>query len=289
MANPLRRDPAPRQSSELGLICGGGLADSWLLRFPKLAASVGPVRGPSQTAATRAVRTLRAGRAVTSLDEFRTVKVLLVAVSDHLLQPVLEELAEAGLGWERMTLLVASLQMDVTELRLFSEKGARVATIGPVEGDNPAWFAVQGDAAARRLVSRLLSPGTRLITIEEGRKPAFLAGLTLSASLVAPILAASTECLMAAGLAPAEASALAVKGLDRARRAFTKAGRKGWHGDLAAKEPADLARQWQAAESLDPLLGEMFGLSAGAAAQWMRGDSGWTAAFNRLRRPRNQH
>lgn len=281
MAPPSR--PNPARPIEMGLLCGGGLADSWLLRSPKWTATLGPVRGPSPAAATRAVNTLRAGRAVSSLDDFRSVSAILVAVSESLLEAALAELAASDLDWEGRTLLVASLEMDSESLRAFARRGARVATFGPVEAAGPSWFAVQGDLGARRLIRKLLGPGPRLLTVESGRKAVFLAGLTLAASLVAPVLTASAECLTAAGLAPVEASAVSVASLETARRAFAKAGRKGWQGDLASRAPEEIVKQWQAVAAHDPATAELFADAAQAAAALMKPAPDWAKAFARLR------
>lgn len=219
---------------------------------------------------------LRAGRAVESYKALSSCSMIFVAVPPPMLSGVLDELAAAELGWQGKTIVAVDGNLDADDLRAFAVRQAFPATLDLIDGSPPLRLAVQGDPKTVKTLRKLFErEGARMLEIKSGAKAAYQAGLTLAGSATAPLLAAAVECLMAAGLDLTQSQAVAELAMTRARRAYLKAGKKGWTGTLATRDRDGLMRQWERLRRTNPALGEFFLESCAATAAYMGNDVSW--------------
>lgn len=260
----------------IGLVCAGGVIKSWLAKRRAFLEVLGPVKAAGLRVASRMANSLRAGRAVESYKALSSSSMIFVAVPPPSLPGVLDELAAAEIAWQGKTIVVVDSNLDAADLRAFEVRQAFPATLDLIEATPPLRLAVQGDARTVKTLRKLFErEGARLFEIKSGAKAAYQAGLTLAGSAIAPILAAAVESLMAAGLDLAQAQAVADLAMMRARRAYLKAGKKGWAGTLAARDREALMRQWERLRRTNPALGEFFLETAASAAAYLTGDASW--------------
>jgi predicted short-subunit dehydrogenase-like oxidoreductase (DUF2520 family) len=230
---------------------------------------------------------LRAGRPVESYKALSSCSMIFVAVPPAALPGVIDELAAAEIGWPGKTIVIVDGNVDAADLRAFELRQASAATLDLIDASPHLQLAVQGDAKTVKALRRLFErDGARLFEIRTGGKAAYHAGLTLAGSATAPILAASVECFLAAGLELPQAQAVADLVMARTRRAYFKAGKKGWTGTLAMRDREGLLRQWERLRRTNPALAEYFLETAASSVQYLAGDASWTDLMTDIRQRR---
>jgi predicted short-subunit dehydrogenase-like oxidoreductase (DUF2520 family) len=260
----------------VGLVCAGGVIKSWLAKRRTFLEVLGPVKATGLRVASRMANSLRAGRAVESYKALSSCSMIFVAVPPANLPTVLDELAAAEIGWQGKTIVVVDGNVDSADLRAFEVRQASSATLDLIDASPQLRLAVQGDSKAVKALRKLFErEGVRLFEISPGAKAAYQAGLTLAVSAAAPLLAASIECFVAAGLDLPQAQAVADLSMNRARRAFLKAGKKGWMGTLSTRDREGLMRQWERLRRTNPALAEYFLATAASSAEYLSGESSW--------------
>lgn len=269
----------------IGLVCAGGVIKSWLVKRRAFLELLGPVKAAGLRVASRMVNSLRAGRAVESYGALSNCSMIFVAVPASGLPAVLDELVSAvEISWPGKTIVVVDGNVDAADLRAFEVRQAAPATLDLIDAAPQLRLAVQGEPRTVKALRRLFEhDGVKLIEIKAGAKAAYQAGMTLAGSATAPILAAAVECFVTAGLDLAQAQAVADLAMTRARRAYMKAGKKGWTGTLASRDREGLIRQWERLRRANPALAEYFLDTAGAAAEYLAGDGSWTDPHNEVR------
>ena len=260
----------------IGLVCAGGVIKSWLAKRSAFLEALGPVKATGLRVASRMANSLRAGRAVESYRALSSCSMIFVSVPPPALPGVLDELAVAEIGWQGKTIVVVDGNLDADDLRAFEVRQASPATLDLIDASPPLRLAVQGDAKTVKSLRKLFErEGARLFEVKSGAKAAYQAGLTLAGSATAPILAAAVECFLAAGLDLPQAQAVADLAMTRARRAYLKAGKKGWTGTLPARDRDALMRQWERLRRTNPALGEFFLETSATAVAYLTGDAAW--------------
>jgi hypothetical protein len=260
----------------IGLVCAGGVTKSWLAKRRSFLEALGPVKATGLRVASRMANGLRAGRAVDGYRALSSCSMIFVAVPGRNLPAVLEELVEAEIGWPGKTMVVVDGGLDADDLRAFEVRQASPATLDLIDGTPPVRLAVQGDPKTVKALRRLFErEGARLFELKSGAKAAYQAGLTLAGSAAAPLLAAAVESFLAAGLNLPQAQALADLAMTRSRRAYLKAGKKGWTGTLALRDREGLLRQWERLRRTNPALAEYFLETAASSAAYLAGDASW--------------
>lgn len=249
---------------------------SWLAKRPAFLEVLGPVKATGLRVASRMANSLRAGRAVESYKALSSCSMIFVAVPPHSLRGVLDELAAAEIGWHGKTIVVVDGNLDAAELRAFELRQASPATLDLIDANPPLRLAVQGDSKAVKALRKLFErEGAKLYELKPGAKAAYQAGLTLAGSVTAPLLAGAVECLLAAGLELPHAQAVADLAMTRARRAYFKAGKKGWSGTLATRDREALIRQWERLRRSNPALAQYFLDTATSSVEYLTGDASW--------------
>lgn len=232
---------------------------------------LGPVKAPTPGVARRIVNTLRHGWPVEQIEEFQEASWIFVDVPDESLSSTLDELASANLSWQGKTLVILDTETDSQDLNVFTLRQAAVATVNLLDGYSDLRLVIQSDPRTAKAI-RKFAEGFRVMELRPGAKGAFLAGLTLASSMAMPILAACVESLINAGFTSSQAASIAEHSLSRTRRAFHKAGRKGWQGPLARGDMRAVRRQWESLRRKDSHLADYFLQTATQSLEYFRQD-----------------
>jgi hypothetical protein len=202
-----------------GLVCAGGVTQSFIARMPALLSSLGPLKATSYRVARRIANTLHAGRAAESYSTLAACDAIWIVVPDSALDRILAELPPG------IPVIVCNTY------RVF----AHSATLQEIPPDEQTLVA-EGDANAIRYLRRVAAADRRkLIEIPTASKPFFLAGVNLSTHLALPWIAAAVESLRAAGFSRSQATHVVEQLGGRTLRAYAKAGTKAWSPTAGAE------------------------------------------------------
>ena len=245
----------------VALVSAGKLTDSPITRFWGLPARLGPVKSSSLRLSSRMVNTLRAGHAVDTFAEFEQCGLILLCVPDDAVSNTVSELVDSILSWANKAVVLCSPSLDSQELHRLAALGSAVGSLTPIPGFEEHRYLVEGDRVVVREMRQLIEHrGTRVIAIQPGLKPFYLACLTCAGPLFYSLLLAASECIGPAGLAASDATAIIERQIERTLRSYFRAGRKAYQG------PPDLSRQLQALEMIQPALAKYVEQTASFAA-----------------------
>jgi hypothetical protein len=243
-----------------GLICAGGITQSFVARLPSVLAAVGPVKSVSFRVARRLANSLRVGHAVEDSFALRDCESIWIAVPEAMLDGTIAELRHLP----RKQIVVCDSRRDSHSLKM---NGARVATLNAVDTGERI-LAAEGHPDVLRLLRRVSTREHRkLIELRASSKPLFFAGINLASQLILPPFSAAVESLRAAGFPRAEATRTAEALGSRALRAYSKAGRKAWSPGAAPVLQEALEQDLNVIRSAEPGIAEVY---AAAIAQALR-------------------
>ncbi len=271
----------------IGLVCEGGITNSYIGKLKGIVERLGPVRANVLRVASRIANSLRSGTPTENYDELDSCGMIVVVAVPETMQILLDELLAANIDWSGKTLLLLDSGLDCEDLSSFLQRHAQVATLDLIEGYQDLRFIVQSDSrTVKRLKSLLDGSHVRLLEIEWGTKPLYYAGLTIATSLANPLMAASVESLMGCGMELSQAQNIVDQTLHRTQRAFMKAGKRGWSGHLASKNTEAIRKQWSKLHHQNPVLANYFVEIATLSLEYFRQDSRFIADLASI--PRRQ-
>jgi hypothetical protein len=220
-----------------GLVCAGGVTQSFVARMPALLASIGPLKATSYRVARRISNSLHAGRAVESYSALAACRAIWIVAPESAIDKIAAELPPG----------IPAIVCNTS--RVF----ARAATVHAIPPDEQTLVA-EGDADAIRYLRRVAAADRRkLIEIPTASKPLFLAGVNLATHIALPWIAAAVESLRAAGFSRIQATRLVEELGGRTLRSYAKAGAKAW----SPAAEAELRRAMDA-NLPDPRLSEVY-------------------------------
>jgi predicted short-subunit dehydrogenase-like oxidoreductase (DUF2520 family) len=265
-----------RKLQRLGLLGGGQVSKSFLVRWRRLPENLGPVKASSYRLASRIANTLHAGYPVAQYEDLSRCQGVIIYVPDAQLGPALEELQAAELTWAGKVVLLCDSSLDSSELGELARRGAAVGSLNPLEGFEDRRFLVEGDRQAVRAAHRLLDDReTKVLEIQTAEKSLLAAGLVFATSLFTPLAAVGVDCLRKAGLKPGPAVATIERLVQKSLRGYIKAGRKSWGGPFATRDQEAVLRQLTALFRSNPMVASYYAESAMFALQLFRQDSDW--------------
>ena len=180
-----------------GLVAGGAISRSFLMRHPWLEDGLGPVTAVRHRLASRIANTLRAGYPVANSSGLQDCRTVLFAVPDDKLAETAAQIATAFEWRGRHAIVCEGSSIDLRALR---ERGAECAGLRLIAG-LPGWIAVEGDRRARRTASLFAeAAGARVVDLAGGAEAVFEAGVAFAGGMVPPLLEAARRCLRKAGI-----------------------------------------------------------------------------------------
>jgi hypothetical protein len=219
----------------MGLVAAGVVRQSFVARLPALLARLGPVSGSSYSTARRAVKSLRAGFAVSHYSALEMCPAIWIAAPESGLDRMVRDLA-AQTPIHRTTVVLCGSMRDSLWPVALRAAGARVASLNAIEESQELAFIAEGHPDAVRSIRKLLAEdGRKLIQISAAAKGLYFAGIRMARDLLLAPVAASVECLRSAGFSRAEAVSVVQALGTRALSVYAKTGRKPARSETISK------------------------------------------------------
>jgi hypothetical protein len=242
---------------QFGLVAEGDSRHSEILRLPRLAEDLGPVKSNSLGSARKLCNFLRAGYAVAEYEELQAAKTILVRVPDDALPSMTEELLSAGLMLSNLSFVLCESWLTTDALAPLRDRGAAVATVIRIPSQHRSWFIVEGQPLAVLQARRLLDRNdARALEIRPGTKSLYFAAELLATALPMPLLIASQQALRATGITAKNLTTIVEEMLQELVRGFSKGGRTNWGGPLLKCSPETAAAHLEAVRSTHPQIAD---------------------------------
>src|SRR5580658_758293 len=244
----------------MGLVCAGGVSQSFLARMTALLRHLGPIKTSSFRVSRQAANSLRSGYAASHYSALESCRLILVAVPEAKLDRTLRDMAvrtpiRKAPYSKNMVVLCGCVRDSLAHSPLHGT-GARVASLNLIPDSNEQIFVAEGHPDTVRHLRTLFSESQRkVIALKPGTKPLFFAGIHAGAPLLLPWIAAGMACLRAAGFSRSEAAAVGEILGARVLRKYAKAGAKAWSRITAVELRAALEHGVPEIRARDPRLG----------------------------------
>lgn len=224
----------------VGLVVEGNATRSVMVRLPKLAEILGPVKATIPRVARRLSNFLRAGEVAHEYNELETATLILLRVPDERLASVIEEMAASELNFKNVSVVLCESWLTAEALAPLARRGASVASVQVLEGRRN-WFMAEGQLGAIRAVRTLLDYNDcKLLEIREGSKAKCFAAGVLAGALPMPLYLTAQHALRDAGLSGNNLGAVLEEIAMTLFREFAKGARATWGGPLS--EASEMAR-----------------------------------------------
>jgi predicted short-subunit dehydrogenase-like oxidoreductase (DUF2520 family) len=245
-----------------GLVCAGGVNQSFLARMPALLGRLGPVKGSSLRVSQRIANGIKAGFGTRTYEALEPCSLILLALPESNLDARSAELANA-INLEGKVVVLCDALRDSFCPSPLRTAGAFVATLNCVPESDERVFVAEGHPRALSILKKLLEQDRRkLIELHPVTKTLFLSGVLLGAHLILPWIEGAVESLRAAGFSRTEAT-LAVHAMgSRALRAYAKAGRKARNDSAALELHQAILPELDALRRTDPHLAALYSIGA---------------------------
>jgi hypothetical protein len=245
-----------------GLVCAGGVNQSFLARMPALLARLGPVKGSSLRVSRRVANGLKAGTGVGQYHDLEGCDFIWISVPECQLDAIAHDLA-ASVRLEGKMIVLCGVFRDSHFPSPLTAARARVATLNSVPESSERVFVAEGNPAVVAEIRKLLAlDGRKLIEIRSGSKPLYLSGI-LAAHMLLPWIAGSVESFRAAGFSRNEAvRAMEAMGI-RALRSYAKAGHKAHNEAEASRLRTAVQKQLETIRMFDERLADLFAEQTG--------------------------
>jgi hypothetical protein len=193
----------------LGLVLEGSSTHSAILRLPKLAEELGPVKSSAIRIARRFSNLIQGGYAVAEYEELQNVRLILMRVPDASVNRIVRELCASELLMRRLSFVLCESWLTTEALAPLREKGASIATLVRIPSTERDWFVLEGQVTASRLMRRFIERHEgRAFEIKLGTKHLIFAAELLMTILPVPLFAAAQQGLRLGGITGNELSAL---------------------------------------------------------------------------------
>lgn len=225
---------------EYGLIGAGAVGASLLGRLPGKADALGPVAASSMRVASRIANTLRAGRAVRSIGELNSVRVILFFAPPDQVESLGSQLIEAGIDWKNKSLVFFDCESFLPDL--FRSEGAGVASLRSCP--LPGKIIVEGNAPALLHAQRFARQlHMKPIEINAGCSSHFGAALLMGSGALTPLIDMTASLLRDCGLRDSDATEMAAGLFAQTARDYAHSGKQSWEWHIREPELSKL-RAW---------------------------------------------
>jgi hypothetical protein len=247
----------------MGLVCAGGVNQSFLARMPALLRHLGPIKTSSFRVSRQTANSLRGGYAASHYSALESCRLILVAVPEVKLERILRDMVTRTpirkAPFSKNMVVFCGCERDTLAPNPLHATGARVASLNLIPDSREQIFVAEGHPDTVRYVRALFAESRRkVIALKPGTKPLFFAGIHAGAPLLLPWIAAGMACLRAAGFSRPEAAVVGeILGV-RVLRRYAKAGAKAWNRQIEAALLRSLDHHIPAIRSRDQRLAELY-------------------------------
>jgi hypothetical protein len=247
----------------MGLVCAGGVTQSFLARMPALLRHLGPIKTSSFRVSRQTANSLRGGYAASHYSALEPCRLILVAVPEAKLERTLRDMVARTpirkAPFSKNMVVLCGCVRDSLAPNPLHATSARVASLNMIPDSREQIFVAEGHpATVRHLRALFAESGRRLIALKPGTKPLFFAGIHAGAPLLLPWIALGMASLRAAGFSRSEAAMVGeILGV-RALRKYAKSGAKSWNRQIEAGLRHALENDFPAIRTRDPRLAELY-------------------------------
>jgi hypothetical protein len=247
----------------MGLVCAGGVTQSFLARMPALLRHLGPIKTSSFRVSRQAANSLRRGYAASHYSVLEQCRLILVAVPEAKLDRILRDMVARTpirkAPFSKNMVVLCGCERDSLAPSPLHATGARVASLNLIPDSREQVFVAEGHPATVRHLRTLFAESRRkVIALEPGTKPLFFAGIYACSPLLLPWAALGMASLRSAGFSRSEAAMVGEMLGIRALRKYAKAGAKAWNRQIEAGLRRALDHDIPAIRSRDPRLAELY-------------------------------
>jgi uncharacterized protein DUF2520 len=216
---------------QLGLIVEGNSTKSVVLRYPGLADGIGPIKALSPAVARRVSNFFRSGESVDSYEGLRECESVLIRVPDSSIPRIISEICGSRLDLTGMSFVLCESWLSSDSLADLKSRGATVATVVPVLGDNGKWFALEGQFVAVKRARRLLNGlNARTVELKPGTKHLYFAASAFAETLPRALFTAAQKALRMSGVTGKHLYELVEEMAQGMFRDLDRGTRGGWSG-----------------------------------------------------------
>jgi predicted short-subunit dehydrogenase-like oxidoreductase (DUF2520 family) len=235
---------------QLGLIVEGNSTKSAILRFPGLAETIGPIKALSPAVARRVSNFFRTGISVDSYESLQECESVLIRVPDAGIPRIASEICASSLNIAGMSFILCESWLPSDALGALRSRGATVASVIPVRGNNGRWFAIEGQFVAAKRARRIFHDlEARTVELKPGTKHLYFAASAFAETLPRALFAAAQKALRMSGVTGKHLYALIEEMAQNMIRDLDRGSRGGWSGapldcpdQLASKYMSELRR-----------------------------------------------
>jgi hypothetical protein len=247
-----------KKQLQLGLLVEGNSTKSAILRLPKLAEELGPIKSTALRIARRLSHMLHGGYGVADYEELQAARLILLRVPDAMVPRVMEELCASELVFKDLCFVLCESWLPAEALGSLKSRGASVATVLNMPSTNRAWFVAEGDTTAVRQVRRFIERNeARVFEIRAGCKPLYFAAELLATSLTKPLFLGAQQALREGGICGNHLTAMLEEMAQKTFRALLKGSRTSWGDPLAECSPAIAKAHLDALHEHQPAIAEI--------------------------------
>lgn len=230
---------------QAGLIVEGNSTQSVILRLPRIAEEIGPIRAATTRVARRVSNFFRAGNVVENYEDFADCDLVLIRVPDGSVPRIVYEISDSRLEISRTSFVLCESWLSSEVLKPLSDRGAAVATVVSVPASARNWFAIEGDFAAAKRIKRLLGDaGAHAIELRSGSKYLYFAATAFAQTLPRALFAAAQRSLRMAGVSGRPLKTVIEEMAQGMFRDMSQGSRAGWTGPLLDC-PEELAEEYE--------------------------------------------
>ena len=245
---------------------GGRVSASFVARLPRLAAELGPVAAQSYRLASRIVNSIGAGHPVRGYADLNDSTLILICAPASGVPAAVQALGES-IECRGKTILLCDDGSDSSSLAPLRSKGAAVGSIQEIPGSEGQRFVAEGDRGAIREAKNLIRKiGGRAEEVQGSKMAVYSAGVSFGSSLLTPMLEASMQCFVEAGMTKPGAVKVVESLFQNSVRSYAYAGKRSWTGALARADLAAVQREIEGLIRLKPSLVEYYRQSVSLAA-----------------------
>jgi hypothetical protein len=226
------------------LVVEGNSTNAPVLKLPRIAEELGPIKSGSLRIARRVSNFLRAGYAVSTYEELQPAKLVLLRVPDSSVERVVAELCASELNFEDLAFVLCDSWLTCEALAPIRLRGSAVGSMCQIHaGQHSTFFAVEGQAGVTRPLRRLLDRcDARTFELKPGTKELLFSAELLTTALPIPLFTAAQQALRACGVIGNPLSSVLEGNAQEMFRAFCAGARLSWGGPLTECSP-ELAEQ----------------------------------------------
>jgi len=232
-----------------------------------LADKLGPVAAQTYRLASRIVNSIGAGHAVPSFAHLDNSPLILICAPCSSVAAIDIALGTA-IDCRGKTILLCEDGADTSHLSSLRALGAAVGSIQTIPGFNGRRFVAEGDRAAMRQAKALVRHmGGRLEEVDTGKMRMYSAALSFGTSLCTPLMDASLQCLLEAGMTKPNAVKIVEALFQTSARTYAYAGKNRRSSPHAPSDLAAIKQEIDALSLSKPVLAEHYRQAVALAAK----------------------